>query len=261
MRYFRYRLMILAGLAVAASTNAAWAQAPEQLAVGEQRIDGTHIQPFEVVWRQHRFTDQGEEQASNRVVENVERVEREGETLLRFTQVWYDSLDAVLFTTVRVADQRTLAYRAFHTGGAPGGFGHLDFNGTHVSGVYVEAPEGPSRYFSLDLDDQVFASLGGLIYSALPLELGLEASFPAFGWGGTTNPKQKQQTYRVLQREKVTLPDSYEVDAVKLAINPNAASNLTFWVSREAPYFVRAESRSASGSLSVFEIEEWSVTP
>ncbi|MEN8375499.1 MAG: hypothetical protein ABFS34_08625 [Gemmatimonadota bacterium] len=239
------------------------AQAPEdqdstlRLSVGDARVSGSHIRPFEVTWLATPYTSDGVAGRSNRVREKVELVEQDAGSLLRFTQVWYDTVDAVVFTTVRVADRATMAYRAFHTGGAPGGFGHLDFDGAQVSGVYVSTPEGPSQYFSLVFDDPVFASLSGLLFSAFPLEPGFEATFPGFGWGGTTNPAQVSQTIKVVGREGVSIPGAPEFDAYRTVTSRGPGSELIFWISREAPYFVRAEARSSSGSYRVFEVEEW----
>lgn len=233
---------------------------PVSFEVADGRVDGSHIEPFSVVWTVTPYTVEGEARASNRVEETVSLVGDEAHQLLRFTQAWYDSLGAVVFTTVRVAERETMAYRAFHTGGAPGGFGHLDLDGVQVSGVYVEGPEGPSHYYSLKLDSPVFASFAGLLFSAFPLEAGLVGDFPAFGWGGTTNPALSRQQFKVVGREMLTVPGSGRIESYRVETSRSPGSTLTHWISREAPYFVKAESRSSNGAKTLFEVERWTAS-
>lgn len=225
--------------------------------VGDDRIDGGHIRGFDVTWRATPRAPDGQERASNRVQETVEVIPDDAGPLLRFTQVWYDSLDVEVFTSVRVADQGTMAYRAFHTGGAPGGIGHLDFDGSRVSGFYVENPEGPTHSYALVLEEPVFASFAGLLFAAFPLASGLEGEFAGFGWGGTTNPTLVPQVFHVLDEESVAMPGGASVQAYRVVTRRGAGSELTYWIARDAPYFVRAESHSSNGTSTVFEVEAW----
>lgn len=263
------RLLGLAALIILAALAppSVQAQLPDddpalvRLAVGDHRVDGSHVEPFAVTWRATPYDDSGTARASNRVEETVELVGNREAPLLRFTQTWYDSLDAVVFTTVRVAERRTMEYRAFHTGGAPGGFGHLDLRGGRASGVYVEAPEGPTHYFALALEDTPFASFAGLLFTALPLEPGLVGEFPAFGWGGVTNPASRPQRYSVVADEEVSVPRSGDLRAHRVVTSRSTGSETIYWISRTAPYFLRAESHAPGGSRTIFEIQEWTPLP
>lgn len=231
------------------------------LVPGDGTVDGTLLEPFSVVWTATPYAPDGQRRASNKVEERVEVVEGDGTPWLRFTQVWYDSLGAELFTTVRVADRRTMEYRAFHTGAAPGGFGHLDFDGDHVSGVYFEGPIGPSHYYSLKLPGPVFASFGGLLFATLPLEAGFQAEFPAFGWGGSSNPTLRQDRFRVAEAESTSVTGHGSIQTYPLTLERPGGGALTYWIAKQQPYFVRAESRSATGARTVFEVESWSAIP
>ena len=168
-------------------------------------VDGSYIEPFKVTWKRFPKTATGKSLASNLIEEKVELVDVEDRTLLKFTQVWKDSTGKTLFTTVRVADHKTLAYKAFHTGGAPGGLAHLDFKGNQVTGGYAPTPEEVMQSIGVILEEPVFASFSGLLITGFPLKDGYAATFPGFGWGGTTNPKLNWEHIEVIDSEQINV--------------------------------------------------------
>ncbi len=218
-------------------------------------VDGSFIEPFKVTWKKFPKTATGKSLASNLVQEKVELVDVEGRSLLKFTQVWKDSTGKTLFTTVRVADHKTLAYKAFHTGGAPGGLAHLDFKGNQVTGGYAPTPEEVMRSIGVILEEPVFASFSGLLLTGFPLQDGYEVTFPGFGWDGTTNPKLNWEHIEVLDSEQIHVAGSGKV--ATWIVKTSRSNGLRYWVTKEPPYFVKVYSESANGSSATFEIVEW----
>ncbi len=187
-------------------------------------------------------------------VEEEYEVLGEGDgALLKMTQVWNDSLGETLFISVRVSNRKTMEYRAFHTGRAPGGFGHLDIEDGFVTGMFAPAPEKPIRPYALQLDERPFATMSGIMVASFPLEIGAEFVYPGFGWGGMTNPALHWRTVEVIGREPVSILGSGEVLAWKVQ-----TGRTSFWLSKEAPYFLKAESVGGNGQITTFEIVSWS---
>ncbi len=254
-----HTVLLIAGFVMTGSrTTAAQSGTPDTLRVGDPRVDGSFIEAFSVTWRATSWDSVGRVRAPNLVEETVEVVGSDGGAeLLKFIQTWRDSLGEISFITARVANRRSMAYRAFHTGRTPTGLGRLDINGARVHGFYAPSPERPLQNFSLVLDETPFASFAGLLLAAFPHDAGLSAVFPGFGWGGSTNPNLVWQQYRVVRRERVELVGSSGIDAWRVETTRSLGSETVYWVIKRPPYFVRAESQSANGSGSRFEIVNW----
>ena len=251
-------LLIAVFVMIGFRTTAAQPGTPDTLRVGDPRVDGSFIEAFSVTWRATSWDSAGRTRAPNLVEETVEVVRSEGDAdLLKFIQTWRDSLGEISFITARVADRRSMAYRAFHTGRTPTGLGRLDINGARVHGFYAPSPERPLLNYSLVLDETPFASFAGLLFSAFAHDAGLSGVFPGFGWGGSTNPNLVWQEYRVVGRERVELVGSNGIDAWRVETTRSPGSETIYWVTKQPPYFVQAESHSANGSGSRFEVVNW----
>ena len=243
---------------IGSRTAAAQSDPPDTLRVGDPRVDASFIEAFSVTWRATAWDSLGRTRAPNLVEETVEVVGSDGDAdLLKFIQTWRDSLGEISFITARVADRRSMAYRAFHTGRTPSGLGRLDIDGARVHGFYAPSPERPLLSYSLVLDETPFASFAGLLFAAFPYDVGLSGVFPGFGWGGSTNPNLVWQHYRVVGTERVELVGSDGIDAWKIETTRSPGSETVYWVTKQPPYFVRAESHSANGSGSRFEVVDW----
>ncbi len=226
--------------------------AQDTLRVDQERIDGSFIENFSVVWRGTPTQADGTVGNSFTVEEEYEVIGEGDDALLKMTQVWNDSLGEVVFITVRVSHRKTMEYRAFHTGRAPGCVAHLDFDGGFVSGMYAPAPEQRIRRYALQLDERPFASLGGLMMASLPWEEGAAFVYPGFGWGGMANPATSWRSVEAVDREHVTIPDRGEMLAWRVQ-----SGNVAYWLSKEAPYFLKAESVNGNGNKTTFEVLSW----
>ena len=226
-------------------------EAQDTLRVDHEGVDGSFLDSYSVVWRATRTGADGA--VSEFTVEEEYEVLDEGdEALFKMTQVWNDTEGEILFVTVRVAELENLELYSSHTGRSPGGVAHLDIDKGFLSGFYAPDPEDRLRRFNLQLEERPFASMSGVMMAAFPFSLGAELVYPRFGWGGMTNPTVSWRTIRVLARESVSIPDRGEMEAWKVA-----EGSTTYWVTREAPYFLKAEAVSANGQKTVCEIAEW----
>ena len=108
------------------------------------------------------------------------------------------------------------------------------------------------RSYALQLAERPFASMSGIMVASFPLEDGAEFVYPGFGWGGMTNPAMSWRTVEVVGRERLSIPGRGEMLAWKVK-----TGNLWFWLSKEAPYFLRAEAVSANGGKTTFDVQSW----
>ena len=226
--------------------------AQDTLRVDQDRIDGSFIESFSVVWHATRTQPGGIVGPSFTVEEEYEVIGEGDDALLKMTQVWNDTIGETLFISVRVSERKNMEYRAFHTGRSPGSVGHLDFDEGFVSGMYAPAPEQSIRSYALQLDERPFASMSGIMIASFPLEDGAEFVYPGFGWGGMTNPAVSWRTVEVVGRERLSIPGRGEMLAWKVK-----TGNLWYWLSREAPYFLRAEAVAANGGKTTFDVQSW----
>ncbi len=230
--------------------------------VGDAVVDGSFIQPYTITWQSIQTSPEGETKRGNTVEETVELVEGSGGLLLKFAQAWYNPEGALLYLNTQVADPKTLAQKKFHSLAPSGGIGHLDFDGVRVQGVAAYTPEGERLLFDLELAEPIFADgLAGLLVAAFPLREGYEAAAPGFGWGGNcAEPCLSWLQFRVIDQEQVEVKGVGPVDTWIVELGPKPGSGLRYWVTKEAPYFVKAVAQSANGGTSTFEILTWSAT-
>ena len=230
--------------------------------VGEAAIDGSFIEPYTVTWQSTKTSPEGETQPGNTAKETVELVEgTDGERLLKFAQAWYNPEGTLLYINTQVADPKTLEQKKFHSLAPQGGIGHLDFDGRRIHGAAAYSPEGEHVTFDIELAEPLFADgLAGLFVAAFPLGEGYAAVAPGFGWGGScSEPCLSWMQFRVVGREQVAVNDHGVMDTWVVEVGPQPGSGLRYWVTQEAPYFVKAIARSGNGGTNTFEILNWAL--
>lgn len=236
--------------------------AVDTVRVGDGVVDGSFIQPYTITWQSYKTSPEGETTAGNTVEETVEFVEGSGGRLLKFAQAWYNPEGTLLYINTQVADPTTLAQRKFHSLAPSGGIGHLDVEGTRLQGVAAYTPEGEHVRFDIELGEPIFADgLAGLLLAAFPLRDGYEVAFPGFGWGGTcSEPCLSWTQFRVVDRERMDVKNVGPMETWIVELGPQPGSGLRYWITKEAPYFVKAVAPSANGATSTFEILSWTAT-
>ncbi len=262
MRSLLHSISCLLLLMAATPAGVAHAQssAADTVRVGDAVIDGSFIQPYTITWKSTRTSPEGETQPGNTVEETVEFVDGTSGRLLKFAQSWYNPDDVLLYINTQVADPKTLEQKKFHSLAPQGGIGHLDFDGRRLQGAAAFTPEGEHVVFDIELAEPIFADgLAGLFVAAFPLNEGYEAVAPGFGWGGNcSEPCLSWMQFRVVGRETVTVND-HEMDTWIVEVGPKPGAGLRYWVTKEAPYFVKAVARSGNGGTSTFEILTWAL--
>ncbi len=240
----------------------AQSSAVDTVRVGDAVVDGSFIQPYTITWQSILTSAEGETKRGNTVEETVELVEGTSGRLLKFVQAWYNPEGTLLYINTQVADPMTLAQKKFHSLAPSGGIGHLDFDGPRVRGVAAYTPEGEHLLFDLELAEPIFADgLAGLLVAAFPLRDSYEAAVPGFGWGGNcAEPCLSWMQFRVIDREQVEVKGLGWTDTWVIEVGPQPGSGLRYWVTKEAPYFVKAVAQSANGGTSTFEILTWRAT-
>ncbi len=231
--------------------------------VGDAVIDGSFIRPYTITWKSTKTSPEGETQPGNTAKETVELVDGSEGRLLKFAQAWYTPGGQLLYINTQVADPKTLAQRKFHSLAPQGGIGHVDLDGTRLEGMAAYSPEGELTRFEATLPEPIFADgLAGLFVAAFPLAEGYEAAAPGFGWGGNCSaPCLSWMQFRTLGREQVDVNGLGRVDTWLVEVGPQPGSGLRYWVTKEAPYFVKAVAQSPQGGTSTFEVLTWQPHP
>jgi len=229
----------------------------DTLMVSQNQVDASFLKPFEVNWlaTQH-FKENDSTTIIYRVKERFETVEEDSKKLWKFTQYWNDKNGKNIYTTVRVADFKTLEYVAFHTGTAPGVIAHLDFEDDYVSGFVAFDSYRKAKQIGAYMDVPPFASMGGLLYVVLLKSQNKDLTIPTFSWGGK-NPKLVYDEITIKGEEQIFLKadDPRRARIVKSSRNPNN----TYWVTIDAPPYFLKLSVEGKGQkpTTIFEVEDF----
>ena len=230
----------------------------EVLSVGDKRVSGAYIEPFEVKWVARQYAKGATESTVRfRIQEQIEKIADDGRNLIRFTQFWNGPDGKNLFTTVRTADANTMGYVSFHTGSSPGGFSHLDFEGRYVKGFYAAKSHQKALEIAAYVDKPVFASFGGLLYAIVLKNLKAGMTIPGFSFGGE-NPIFKPEKLEIKGSEEILIANK-EKRRSRIITSSRSPSN-KFWIdSNKAPYFLKVEVKRKDGSTTIFEIEDYKI--
>ncbi len=233
--------------------------APDTIRVGDLRVDGSMIRPLKVRWSSVSISEGGESTPAGFTEERVEFVDVEGDRLLKFSQAWYNPKDELLYVNTQVANPHTLAQRRFHSLSPAGSMGHIDIEGTSLSGAAAYRPEAEGIRFDFELEEPVFADgLAGLFYASFPLKKGLSVVAPGFGWGGSCSaPCLSWTSFTVVGQEQMLVAGLSSKSAWVIEVPGTNDSTVTYWLIKEAPYLLKAVAQNNKGGQRVFEIESW----
>lgn len=224
--------------------------------VGDQKINASYFQPFEVNWVAKKYSNEDDPGVIQyRVDETYEIVKNEDSNLLKFTQKWNDKDGENLFTSVRTADLKSMAYMTFHTGKSPGGISHLDFDGRYINGFTAFDSHKKATPIGAFIDEPAFASFSGVLYAIVLKNYKKSITIPGFGFGGET-PNLIYETLEIISTESLSVADKSKHQA-NLVKSSRSSSN-TYWVdSNNAPYFLKVVVDQGNGSKTIYEIEDY----
>lgn len=237
------------------SASSARAQV-DTVRVGDQSVDASYFEPFEVNWVAKKYSNENDSGVIQyRVDESYEIVEAGDSKVLKFTQYWNDKDGENLFTSVRTADLKSMSYLAFHSGKAPGGISHLDFDGRYIHGFTAFDSHKKAKPIGAFIYEPAFASFSGVLYAIVLRNYSKPITIPGFGFGGET-PTLIYETLEVISNESLSIAGKSNHRAK--VVKSNRSSSNTYWVdSDKAPYFLKVVVDQGNGEKTIYEIEDY----
>gem|GEM_PF-6691929 len=244
---------------ISARAQSSTSSVPDTIHVGDPSVDGSFIQPLRITWHSTSISPEGETTPGNTTEEKVEFVEVNGEHLLKFSQAWYNPKGELLYINTHVAEPKSLEQRTFHSLSPNGGIGHIDIRGTKVTGAAAYSPEAETIRFDHTLSEPIFADgLAGLFFASFPLIEGLTVVAPGFGWGGNcAEPCLSWLTFHVVGQEGIGILGQSPIQAWIVEVPGTSGSTIHYWLTKEAPYLLKAVAVSPNGGKRSFEIHSW----
>ncbi|HET7451990.1 MAG TPA: hypothetical protein VFL12_04575 [Thermoanaerobaculia bacterium] len=223
-----------AGLAL---PGAVFAASPTR--VGDPSITGAQLRPYVNRWK---FTQQKPGGSPVEVgiwSDRLEETTFEGRPALKRTQdVQYTKKD-VRMTIVDVFDPRTMEPFTFdYFRSSDGETRHVEFRGRTV--VYRHSDgKLPAEEKTAALEGPVFNFYGlyGVLVSTLPLRDGFATEIPAFD---TDKMAVDRVPVRVVGKETVAAGPGKTRETWVVETTPKLYGKMTWWVSKDAPYVIRA---------------------
>ena len=248
--------LLLAAFASAPAT--ARALAPEipapaatptvRLERGAPSISGAFLRPYENRWT-FSIRKPGEAPVEAGVwSDRMEAVRAGGRDALRRTQV-AEYRKGIRVTFVTTFEKSTMATLSFdYSRSDTGETRHLEYRGNTASFRREPGTGGQARQdYVAKLDHAVldfYDGLYGILIDALPLEEGFEAEIPAFD-----TDRACVDWIRVRVTGKTSVPAGRERTAETwvVVVETKTYGRSQWWVTREAPYVIRAEMEVSPG--------------
>ena len=223
--------------AALALPGAVFAASPTR--VGDPSITGAQLRPYVNRWK---FTQQKPGGSPVEVgiwSDRLEETTFEGRPALKRTQdVQYTKKD-IRMTIVDVFDPRTMEPFTFdYFRSSDGETRHVEFRGRTV--VYRHSDgKLPAEEKTAALADPVFNFYGlyGVLVSTLPLRDGFATEIPAFD---TDKMAVDRVPVRVVGKETVAAGPGKTRETWVVETTPKLYGKRTWWVSKDAPYVIRA---------------------
>ena len=232
------RRFLFAGLAAALA--AASSGAEPRVFVGDPSVTGAELQPYTNRWR---FTQQkpgGQPVEAGIWEDRLERTTFEGKPALKRTQsVRYTKRD-IQMSIVDVFDPKTMEPFTFdYSRTNDGETRHVDFRHENVTYRHSDAKDPKPEEKSVRLEQPVFNFYGlyGVLVSTLPLREGYAAEIPALD---TDKMAIDWVPVRVVGRETVEAGPGKTRETWVVETTPKLYGKMTWWVSKEAPYVIKA---------------------
>jgi hypothetical protein len=233
--------MILAAIGIAAIGGGAEPQpAGPRLAVGDRSVSGERLVPYTNRWK---FTQQkpgGPAVDAGLWSDSLERTTVDGHPALKRTQtVRYAGRD-IRIRIVDVFDPATMEPFTFdYSRSSDGNRRHVDFRHARVTYRHTEKSGAREETATVDLDRPVFNFYGlyGVLVSTLPLAQGYAAEIPALD---TEKMAVDWVPVRVVGRETVEAGPGKTADAWVVETTPRLYGKMTWWVTKTAPYVIKA---------------------
>ncbi|HWC64706.1 MAG TPA: DUF3108 domain-containing protein [Thermoanaerobaculia bacterium] len=230
--------LVFAGLAAALAAAAGGAE--PRISVGDPSVTGAQLHPYTNRWR---FTQQrpgGPAVEAGIWNDRLEETTFEGKPALKRTQEVQYSKKDIRMTFVDVFDPKTMEPFTFdYSRSSDGETRHVDFRHRTVTFRHSDAKSPAPEEKSARLDEPVFNFYGlyGVLVSTLPLREGWAAEIPAFD---TDKMAVDWVPVRVVGKETVDAGPGKTRETWVVETTPKLYGKMTWWVSKDAPYVIRA---------------------
>ena len=214
---------------------------PPRLSVGDPGVSGVHLKPYTNLWK---FTQQkpgAPAVEAGTWSDALEPTTFSGRPALKRSQVAKYNKGGIILTFVSVFDPSTMEPYSFdYVRSDDGNVRHVDFR--HETVVYRETEKTgiEPKESSVKLDRPVFDFYGGMygvLISTLPLREGYSAEIPTFD---TTKMAIDWVPVRVVGRETVPAGAGKSAKAWVVETPTKLYGKMTWWVTKEAPYVIKA---------------------
>ncbi|MGH9442714.1 MAG: hypothetical protein ACRD16_10620 [Thermoanaerobaculia bacterium] len=230
-----YMIMIPADAGKTAPKNDA-----ARIEVGDPGLTGARLEPYTNVWK---FTQQkpgGPAVDAGTWSDALEATTFEGRPAMKRTQVAKYNKNGIVLTFVDVFDPATMEPRTFdYSRSSDGNTRHIAFRGETVTYRHADTKDAKPEEATARLDRKVFNFYGlyGVLVSTLPLREGFAAEIPAFD---TEKMAIDWVPVRVVGRETVAAGAGKTADAWVVETATKLYGKMTWWVTKEPPYVIKA---------------------
>ena len=225
---------------------------PELFEVGDPRISGRGIEPYENSWSVTKILPHGEREDLGRRTDRLEVRQEAGRELLVRLQEDFSPTGQSTGTHEHVADRATLApvrMRATKDGES---VAEVEYGATSVQGAFFL----PSQDAPLTLEGTIPVAgfdwnLFGILIRGFPLQPGFEARFRyvdfAMPEGSASTPLLRTQALRVVREEELLSRTGSGTPTLVVEC-PGTRGDFTLWISSSPPYVLQADQELPDGS-------------
>jgi len=214
-----------------------WAQSQDTLFFkpGSSEIDASFFENYTNKWKVTFITKEGKEIPNRIWTDFGQRIELNGKTYLHRVQDLYSPDYKLQDTWINMVELPSLKPWYFSTINPNGGFSYYNFYDDKLIIRSNLNKEAKTNTDTLSLDNAIFDwNLYGMLLTGLDFNEGTIYSMPFY------NPVLKQVSdlvVNVVGEETVTDLNNKSYNTWKLMTN----QNLTFWITKNAPYVIKLE--------------------
>jgi len=234
-------------LLISLTAAAALAQSPSQETIlpGDARVDGSIIRAVTNAWKMTGTSPGGHNTDGGVWKDKIEIVERDGQKIIRRTQL--DSGPEGTTTFITEADQKKLTPISAEVTTPAGLHRTWKFESDHVHSILN------SKETDIPFSQPVFDFNGGmfgLLIVGFPLSENFSAKFPVF------DPRSgvAWARYTVIGRERVPAGKGRTIDAWTVEVqDPVRVARMIFSLTKEPPYIIRLQ-EVGEGKFWIFDM-------
>ncbi|HNP16811.1 MAG TPA: hypothetical protein PKL31_00145 [Fulvivirga sp.] len=216
---------------------------------GNTIIDGTIIKPYTNKWKVTYFDAQGKAVPNKVWTDYGQIIELDDKQYFHRVQDLYDPKMNLLVTWINMVELNTLLPVSFSTLSPSGGFSYYQFDGNHIIGS-ANNQSKEREIISIDktLAESVYDwNMYGMLLIGLPLKEHLIAKLP---YASTPSGELKWLVAHVTGKDQLSVPNNKTITTWKVETN----QNLTFWLSKKAPYVIKLEAYLPNNTKMVWEM-------